>query len=125
MAKRIHMLSSVVGYPHLFGPVFSRRLGRSLGVDLLPHKTCSLNCVYCECGPTTRLTTSRAEFAPVETIVAELDQYLGARPDLDYLTFSGSGEPTLYAGLGRIIQHLKSKHPRYRVAVLTNGTLFS
>jgi wyosine [tRNA(Phe)-imidazoG37] synthetase (radical SAM superfamily) len=55
MAKRTHMLSSVVGYPHLFGPVYSRRLGRSLGVDLLPHKTCSLDCVYCECGPTTRL----------------------------------------------------------------------
>jgi organic radical activating enzyme len=81
--------------------------------------------VYCECGPTTILTTSRAEFAPVETIVAELDQCLGSRPDLDYVTFSGSGEPTLYAGLGRIIQHVKTKHPRYRVAVLTNGTLFS
>jgi wyosine [tRNA(Phe)-imidazoG37] synthetase (radical SAM superfamily) len=125
MAKRKHMLSSVVGYPHLFGPVYSRRLGRSLGVDLLPHKTCSLDCVYCERGATTHLTTSRAEFAPVEAIIAELDKYLGPRPDLDAITFSGSGEPTLYAGLGRIIQHLKTKHPRYRVVILTNGTLFS
>ncbi len=54
-----------------------------------------------------------------------MDQYLGSKPDLDYVTFSGSGEPTLYAGLGRIIEHLKNKHPRYRVAVLSNGTLFS
>jgi wyosine [tRNA(Phe)-imidazoG37] synthetase (radical SAM superfamily) len=112
-------------FPHLFGPVFSRRLGRSLGVDLLPYKTCSLDCVYCECGSTTRLTTTRAAFAPVETILAELDQYLASNPELDYVTFSGSGEPTLYQGLGRIIEHLKTKHPRYKVAVLTNGTLFS
>jgi wyosine [tRNA(Phe)-imidazoG37] synthetase (radical SAM superfamily) len=103
----------------------SRRLGQSLGVDLLPYKTCSLDCVYCECGPTTRLTTERGTFTPVETVLAELDQYLASKPELDYITFSGSGEPTLYAGLGRIIGHLKDKHPRYRVAVLTNGTLFS
>jgi wyosine [tRNA(Phe)-imidazoG37] synthetase (radical SAM superfamily) len=118
-------VSNATRYPHLFGPVFSRRLGRSLGVDLLPYKTCSLDCVYCECGPTTRLTTDRAAFVSVETIVAELDQYLASKPDLDTITFSGSGEPTLYVGLGRIIEHLKSKHPRYRIAVLTNGTLFS
>lgn len=118
-------MSTATRYPHLFGPVSSRRLGRSLGVDLLPYKTCSLDCVYCECGPTTHLTTNRATFVPVETILAELDQYLGSKPDLDYVTFSGSGEPTLYAGLGRIIEHLKNKHPRYRVAVLSNGTLFS
>jgi wyosine [tRNA(Phe)-imidazoG37] synthetase (radical SAM superfamily) len=119
------LLSTATQYPHLFGPVFSRRLGRSLGVDLLPYKTCSLDCVYCECGSTTHLTTARATFTPVETILAELDQYLAGKPELDYVTFSGSGEPTLYVGLGRIIEHLKNKHPRYRVAVLTNGTLFS
>ena len=118
-------LNSTLGFPHLFGPVFSRRLGRSLGVDLLPYKTCSLNCVYCECGATTELTTQRAEFVPVDQIIAELDAYLRKNRDLDYITFSGSGEPTLHAGIGRIISHLKSKHPRYRVAVLTNGTLFS
>jgi wyosine [tRNA(Phe)-imidazoG37] synthetase (radical SAM superfamily) len=118
-------VSNTIRFPHLFGPVFSRRLGRSLGVDLLPYKTCSLDCVYCECGPTTHLTSDRATFTPVETIVAELDRYLADKPELDYITFSGSGEPTLYAGLGRIIEHLKGKHPGYRVAVLTNGTLFS
>jgi len=118
-------LSHISSFPHLFGPVFSRRLGRSLGVDLLPYKTCSLDCVYCECGPTTQLTTARATFAPVDTILAELDKYLANKPELDYVTFSGSGEPTLYQGLGRIVEHLKSKHPRYKVAVLTNGTLFS
>jgi molybdenum cofactor biosynthesis enzyme MoaA len=62
---------------------------------------------------------------PVATILAELDQYLSDKPELDYITFSGSGEPTLYAGLGAIIEHLKAKYPQYRVAVLTNGTLFS
>lgn len=118
-------MSHASSFPHLFGPVFSRRLGRSLGVDLLPYKTCTLDCVYCECGPTTRLTTARATFVPVETILAELDQYLASKPELDYVTFSGSGEPTLYEGLGRIVEHLKRKHPGYKVAVLTNGTLFS
>jgi len=117
--------NSALGFRYLFGPVFSRRLGRSLGVDLLPYKTCSLDCVYCECGATTELTTQRAEFVPVDKVIAELDAYLGKNPELDYITFSGSGEPTLHAGIGRIISHLKSKHPRYRVAVLTNGTLFS
>jgi wyosine [tRNA(Phe)-imidazoG37] synthetase (radical SAM superfamily) len=117
--------NSALGFPHLFGPVFSRRLGRSLGIDLLPYKTCSLDCVYCECGATTKLTTQRAEFVPVERVIGELDQYLGKKPELDYVTFSGSGEPTLHAGIGKIIAHLKKRHPRYRVAVLTNGTLFS
>ncbi len=115
---------SALGFPHLFGPVSSRRLGRSLGIDLVPYKTCSLDCVYCECGATTHLTTQRAEFVSTEQVMGELDQYLGKKPDLDYVTFSGSGEPTLHTGLGRIIAHLKAKHPRYRVAVLTNGTLF-
>ncbi len=117
--------NSALGFPHLFGPVFSRRLGRSLGIDLLPYKTCSLDCVYCECGATTKLTTQRAEFVPVDKVIGELDRYLRKKPELDYITFSGSGEPTLHAGIGKIIAHLKRTHPRHRVAVLTNGTLFS
>jgi wyosine [tRNA(Phe)-imidazoG37] synthetase (radical SAM superfamily) len=116
---------SALGFPHLFGPVASRRLGRSLGIDLLPYKTCSLDCVYCECGATTNLTSERAEFVSADQVMAELDTYLAKKPDLDYVTFSGSGEPTLHTGLGRIIAHIKAKHPRYRVAVLSNGTLFS
>ena len=113
------------GFTYLFGPVFSRRLGRSLGVDLLPYKTCSLDCIYCECGPTTDLTSERTNRVPTDDVIAELDAYLGPRPPLDFVTFAGSGEPTLHAELGRIIAHLKQNHPHYKVAVLTNGTLFS
>lgn len=108
---------------YLFGPVRSRRLGLSLGVDLLPFKTCSMNCVYCECGPTTSHTAEVMEYFPTHDVIAELDLYLGRNPDLDVITFAGSGEPTLHSGLGDIIDFLKVKYPRYRVAVLTNGSL--
>jgi len=108
---------------YLFGPVNSRRLGVSLGVDLVPYKTCSLNCVYCECGDTTDLTTTVAEYVPTDGVIAELDAYLAGSPHLNAVTFSGSGEPTLHAGIGKIIGHLKARYPRYTVAVLTNGTL--
>ncbi len=111
-------------YKHLFGPVPSRRLGVSLGIDLVPYKTCTLNCVYCECGRTTDLTVERKEYIPTDEILAELDDYLKKRPELDYITFSGSGEPTLHSGVGRITGFLKEKYPEYKVAVLTNGTLF-
>jgi wyosine [tRNA(Phe)-imidazoG37] synthetase (radical SAM superfamily) len=107
----------------LFGPVNSRRLGRSLGVDLLPFKTCSLDCIYCECGWTTDKTLMRGELVPTSEVIAELDDYLPANPDVDYVTFSGSGEPTLHAGIGTIIRHLKRRYPKVKVAVLTNGTL--
>ncbi|MDD4445766.1 MAG: radical SAM protein [Eubacteriales bacterium] len=108
---------------HIFGPVSSRRLGRSLGIDLLPFKTCSYSCVYCECGATTRLTTERAEFFPTEEVIAQLDKFLEKGPVLDYVTFAGSGEPTLSLSLGKIIRHLKTTYPQYKVAVLTNGSL--
>jgi wyosine [tRNA(Phe)-imidazoG37] synthetase (radical SAM superfamily) len=108
---------------YLFGPVNSRRLGRSLGVDLLPFKTCSLDCIYCECGWTTDKTLNRGELVPTSEVIAELDDYLPANPDVDYVTFSGSGEPTLHTGIGTIIEHLKRCYPRIKVAVLTNGTL--
>ena len=109
---------------HIFGPVCSRRLGRSLGIDLLPFKTCTYSCVYCECGPTTNLTTGRGEFFPTGEVIAELDEVLSRRPELDYITFAGSGEPTLSLSLGPVITHLKACYPEYRVAVLTNGSLF-
>lgn len=110
---------------YLFGPVDSRRLGVSLGVDIIPFKTCSLNCVYCECGATTRLTAEPAEYAPTPEVIAELDGYLSSRPKLDAITFSGCGEPTLHSGIGEIISFLKAAYPEYRVAVLTNGTLLN
>jgi wyosine [tRNA(Phe)-imidazoG37] synthetase (radical SAM superfamily) len=99
----------------LFGPVNSRRLGRSLGVDLLPFKTCSLDCIYCECGWTTDKTLRRGELAPTSEVIAELDDYLPAHPDIDYVTFSGSGEPTLHTGIGTIIGHLKRAIPKSRL----------
>lgn len=105
----------------IYGPRRSRRLGVSLGVDIIPYKTCSLDCVYCECGPTTCLTTERKEYLPTEKIIDALTEYLQKDPDLDYVTFAGSGEPTLHRGIGEIISFLKNKFPRYPVAVLTNA----
>ena len=110
-------------YKYLFGPVPSRRLGISLGIDLVPHKICSLNCVYCECGRTTKLTTERKEYVPVDEVMKELTHYLANNPVPDYITFSGSGEPTLNSGLGKTLDFIKEKYPTIPVAVLTNGTL--
>ncbi|MCB5263274.1 MAG: radical SAM protein [Candidatus Cloacimonadaceae bacterium] len=109
---------------YLFGPVPSRRLGISLGVDLVPHKVCSLNCVYCEVGKTDLLTLERKEYVPINDVLAELDEFLATKPNLDFITFSGQGEPTLNSGLGRVINHVKDHYPVYKVAVLSNGTLF-
>lgn len=111
-------------YKYLFGPVPSRRLGISLGVDLVPHKTCSLDCVYCECGRTRQLTIERAELVPTDAVIAELKTFLAPNPQLDYITFSGAGEPTLHSGIGRITACLKENFPDYKIALLTNGTLF-
>jgi len=111
-------------YKHLFGPVPSRRLGLSLGIDPIPYKTCSFDCVYCECGATTNLTSTRKEYIPVDEIISELDSFLSNNPTLDYITFSGSGEPTLNIGIERIITFLKKKFPQYKIAVITNSSLF-
>ncbi|HNQ34784.1 MAG TPA: radical SAM protein [bacterium] len=107
---------------YLFGPVPSRRLGYSLGIDIVPAKTCTLNCVYCQLGPTPEVTLKRAPYLKTETLLAELSEFLKQPHRVDYLTFSGSGEPTLNSELGRMIrsaQKLTSKP----VAVITNGTL--
>lgn len=111
-------------YKTLFGPVPSRRLGISLGVDLVRHKTCSLNCVYCECGATTHLTTARKAYVSVDLVKDELNSYLSRNEKIDHITFSGSGEPTLNEGIGDVIQFLKADYPQYKVALLTNSTLF-
>ncbi len=112
-------------YKHLFGPVPSRRLGMSLGVDLIPHKICSLNCVYCECGSTTSHTLDRKEYVPVEEIYGELTDFFENHPDPEYITFSGAGEPTLHSHMGEVIAYIKRLKPGLPVAVLTNGTLFT
>jgi wyosine [tRNA(Phe)-imidazoG37] synthetase (radical SAM superfamily) len=110
---------------YIFGPVPSRRLGMSLGVDMVPRKVCSLDCVYCEVGITTKLTTARKEYVLYEKVVKELTDYLDHNPAPDYITFSGYGEPMLNSRTGDIIKFIKEKYPHLKVAVLTNGTLFS
>ncbi len=110
-------------YKHLFGPVPSRRLGMSLGVDLVPSKVCTLDCVYCEAGRTTDLTLERKEYISFDKVAAELDHYFRNNPDPDYITFSGSGEPTLNCRLGDVIEFIRQRKPAIPVAVLTNGTL--
>jgi wyosine [tRNA(Phe)-imidazoG37] synthetase (radical SAM superfamily) len=112
-------------YNILFGPVPSRRLGISLGVDLVPMKTCTLNCIYCECGKTSHLTLERKEYVSLETVKKELIHYLSHHARPDYITFSGSGEPTLNSKIGDVIRFLKDRVPDVPVAVLTNSTLFS
>jgi wyosine [tRNA(Phe)-imidazoG37] synthetase (radical SAM superfamily) len=107
---------------HIFGPVPSRRLGISLGVDVIPFKTCSLDCLYCECGRTTDQTCERRRFFPPRLLIEELRETLPGIPHLDHITFSGSGEPTLSSDLGRFIAAIR-KLSRVPLAVLTNGTL--
>ena len=110
-------------YKYLFGPVPSRRLGMSLGVDLVPKKVCSLDCVYCEVGKTTKLTLERKEYIKVDRVKEDLTNYFKNNPDPDYITFSGSGEPTLNVFIDEILQFIKENKPNVPVAVLTNGTL--
>lgn len=111
-------------YQYLFGPVPSRRLGKSLGVDLVPAKTCSMDCIYCESGGTTDFTAERKEYFPTAEVLKELNDFLSGEPDLDYITFSGAGEPTLNSGIGRIILYLKTNFPQFKIALLTNAMMF-
>jgi wyosine [tRNA(Phe)-imidazoG37] synthetase (radical SAM superfamily) len=97
-------------------------LGRSLGVDLTPFKTCTLDCVYCQLGVTTNKTLERREFVPMEKVIEEVQRKLAAGTAVDYVTMSGSGEPTLYSRLGELIDAIKSS-THIPVAVITNGTL--
>lgn len=112
-------------YKYLFGPVPSRRLGMSLGVDLVPKKVCALNCVYCEVGETTKLTTDRMEYIKYDKIISELQQFMSSRPKIDYITFSGSGEPTLNSRIGEVLAYVKQNYPDVKTAILTCGALLS
>lgn len=111
-------------YKYLFGPVPSRRLGTSLGVDLVPKKVCSLDCVYCEVGKTTVLTLDRKEYVKLQEVKDELLDFFKNNPDPDFITFSGYGEPTLNVSIGEILNFIKKEKPNIPLAVLTNGTLF-
>ncbi|UCF43988.1 MAG: radical SAM protein [Planctomycetota bacterium] len=107
---------------YLYGPVPSRRLGRSLGVDIVPSKVCTLDCIYCQLGKTTYTTIERKDFVPVGEVLAELKEKLARGLDADFITISGSGEPTLNSRLGELIDGIK-KITDIPVAVVTNGTL--
>ena len=107
---------------YTFGPVPSRRLGLSLGVDVIPNKLCSLDCVYCEVGVTDKRGLARKEYLPASEILAEVKEVIAEYPSLDHITISGSGEPTLNSKIGDIIRGIKHM-TSVPVAVLTNGTL--
>lgn len=109
---------------YVFGPVPSRRLGRSLGVDLLRRKTCTFDCVFCQLGRTTKQTVERREYVPAALVLEQLAEKLRSSPLPDYVTLSGSGEPTLSLDAGRVIREAKRLSPA-PVAVLTNGSLLS
>ncbi len=105
---------------YIFGPVPSRRLGRSLGVDLVPFKTCTYDCIYCQLGRTTNKTIKRKEWVPIDRVIKQLSSKLGSKPN--YITLSGSGEPTLFLRLVELIFRIKNITD-IPVAVLTNGSL--
>jgi wyosine [tRNA(Phe)-imidazoG37] synthetase (radical SAM superfamily) len=107
---------------YTFGPVPSRRLGLSLGVDVIPKKLCSLDCIYCEVGVTDKRGLARKEYLPANEILAEVKEVIAEYPNLDHITISGSGEPTLNSKIGDIICGIKQM-TSVPVAVLTNGTL--
>ncbi len=106
---------------HIFGPVPSRRLGLSLGIDLVPMKTCTYDCIYCQVGRTTRKTIECKEFFPVQEILKELKKRLSSvSPDV--ITFSGSGEPTLYSKIDELIAGARDITDK-KIVLLTNGSL--
>jgi wyosine [tRNA(Phe)-imidazoG37] synthetase (radical SAM superfamily) len=110
-------------YRYLFGPVPSRRLGRSLGVDLIPAKTCSFDCVFCQAGNTSDLTLERKEYVSVQEVIREIEKWIGSGSSADYITLAGSGEPTLNSSFGLVIDAI---HKRCSIptALLSNGSLF-
>ena len=111
-------------YRYLYGPVPSRRLGRSLGIDLVPHKICTYNCIYCQIGKTTEKTLLRKEYVAAGEILQEIDTFLKEEhPPIDHLSLGGSGEPTLHSKIRSIIEGIQSMTV-LPVAVITNGSLF-
>lgn len=108
-------------YKYLFGPVPSRRLGRSLGVDLVPMKTCSINCVFCQLGPSDATTLERKEYVPTVEVINELSDWIEKDGAADCITLSGSGEPTLHTGFGEVLKFIKEMTD-IRTVLLTNST---
>ena len=111
-------------YKYLFGPVPSRRFGRSLGIDLTPYKTCTQDCVFCQLGRTTDLTVTREEYVPVNEVIGELSGWLKKNGKADYITLSGSGEPTLHSRFHEVLRFVREKS-NIKTVLLTNGSLLS
>ena len=109
-------------FKYVYGPVPSRRLGISLGVSPIPKKTCNYSCIYCQLGRTTRMINHRQLFYPVDNIIAELKTFFQKNINYDVITIVGEGEPTLYSGLGQLIEKLH-KITNKPIAVITNGSL--
>jgi wyosine [tRNA(Phe)-imidazoG37] synthetase (radical SAM superfamily) len=110
-------------YRYLYGPVPSRRLGGSLGIDLIPHKICTYDCIYCQIGNTTDKTLVRKEYVPVREILEEVKRFLKEETSsIDHLSLSGSGEPTLHSQIRSVIEGIKTI-TSIPVAVITNGSL--
>ncbi len=109
-------------YQYLFGPVPSRRLGRSLGLDLTPYKTCCFDCIFCQLGRTVEKTVIRKEYVPLSDALSEVEGWMKTDGNADYITLSGSGEPTLHSRFGEALEFIG----RWAVpsALLTNGALF-
>ena len=107
---------------YVFGPIHSRRMGLSLGIDPVQNKVCTLDCVYCQLGATSRKTLERGVYAPAEAVLEEVRSVIASGQKMDYITFSGTGEPTLNRDLGRMISQIKTMSS-VPVAVITNGTL--
>jgi wyosine [tRNA(Phe)-imidazoG37] synthetase (radical SAM superfamily) len=106
----------------VYGPVPSRRLGISLGVDIVSFKTCSYDCIYCQLGKTTDHAVDRKSFVPIDSVLKQIKEVVDQNSDMDYITFSGSGEPTLNRDIGEMIRRIK-EFTVIPVAVLTNGSL--
>ncbi len=107
---------------HIYGPVPSRRLGYSLGIDIIPYKTCTYNCIYCQLKETNNLTIERRSFIDAKEVLQDVIDSISKSKQIDYLTFAGSGEPTLNKDLGRLIKEIK-KISSIPIVVLTNGAL--
>ena len=110
-------------FRHVFGPVPSRRFGRSLGIDLTPMKTCSFDCIFCQLGPTPKTTLARGELVPVDEVQAEILRWRDEGGRADYATLSGSGEPTLHRNFGDVLKFMKAELTCPAV-LLSNGSLF-
>ncbi len=107
----------------LFGPVPSRRYGRSLGIDLVPMKTCCYDCLFCQLGTTPQTTCDRRDYIPLESVYEELSQWLAKGETVDRMTLCGSGEPTLHAHFGEVLRWIRQR-TQVPTLLMSNGALF-